>query len=77
VDAYAATFGKEASAWSTEVDGHPLTEADLKRALASGKLKSYLGEAFTAAFAKNPVEIFESLPEPEKVVIKQVATGEA
>ncbi len=76
-DAYASTFGKQASAWSAEVDGHSLTEADLKRVAQDGQLKRYLGTAFAAEFAKSPVEIFDSLPEPEKVLVKQIATGEA
>jgi hypothetical protein len=74
-DAYASTLDKQASAWSAEVDGHTLTESDLKK--AESKLRRYFGESFAAQFAKSPVEIFESLPETERVLIKQMATGEA
>ena len=76
-DAWASTMDKQASAWSTEIDDHTLTESDLKKVAAGGRLKSYLGEAFSQEFAKSPVEVFESLPQTEKVLIKQLATGEA
>jgi len=76
-DAYASTMDKTATGWSAEVDGHTLTEADLKKVASGGKLKGYLGEAFANQFSKNAMEIFESLPDTEKVLIKQLATGEA
>ena len=76
-DAYSSTMSKEASGWSTEVDGETVTEADLQKAAASPRLKSYMGEAFAKQFAKNAAEIFESLPMPEKTLIKQIASGEA
>ena len=76
-DPFVSTMDKNATGWSSEVDGHTLTEVDLKRAAESKQLAGYLGEAFASQFAKNPVEIFESLPAPEKVLIKQVSTGEA
>jgi hypothetical protein len=76
-DAYASVMAKQASAWSAEIDDQTLTEADLKKVATSGKLKGYLGEGFSNEFAKNPVEVFESLPHTEKVLIKQLATGEA
>jgi hypothetical protein len=76
-DAWASAIEKQASAWSADIDDHTLTESDLKKVATSGRLRSYLGEAFSHEFAKNPVEIFESLPQTEKVLIKQLATGEA
>ncbi len=76
-DPFASTMDKHAEGWSKEVDGHILTEADLRKVASSKKLASYLGEAFAGQFAKNPVEIFESLPAPERILIKQVSTGEA
>jgi hypothetical protein len=76
-DPYASTMGKVATGWSDEVDGHELTEADLRKAASSPKLAGYLGSSFAEQFGKDPVAIFESLPTPEKVLIKQVATGEA
>jgi hypothetical protein len=76
-DPYASTMGKVAEGWSTEVDGHTLTADDLRKVAASSKLAGYLGDTFARQFAENPVEIFDSLPSPEKVLIKQIASGEA
>ena len=76
-DPYASTMAKTATSWSGDVDGHTLIEADLRKVAESKKLASYLGEPFAAAFAKSPVEIFDSLPAPDKILIKQISTGEA
>lgn len=76
-DPYASTMGKVAMGWSDEIDDHTLTEQDLRKVAFSKKLAGYLGETFAQQFAQNPVEIYESLPDPEKVLIKQLATGEA
>lgn len=76
-DPYASTMGKNASGWSAEVGGRTVTEEDLKKAAASKKLASYFGSSFAEQFAKQPVEVFESLPAPEKEVVAQVASGEA
>lgn len=76
-DPYASTMGKVASGWSDEIDGHTLTEADLQKVASSTKLAGYLGETFARQFADHPVEVFESLPAPDKVLIKQIAMGEA
>lgn len=72
-----ASMGSEKIAsWSTDVDGGILTEADLQKVAQSGKLKSHFGEAFQNQFSKHAVQIFESLPTPEKVVIAQIAKGQ-
>jgi len=76
-DPYSSTMNKVASSWSAEVDGQTITEADLRKVASTKKLAGYLGDTFTKQFAKNPVEIFESLPSPEKSMIKQVINGEA
>lgn len=76
-DPYASTMGKSAQAWSAEVDGHTITEADLRKVASSPKLASYLGSSFADQFTRNPVEIFESLPSPERVLIKNIAEGAA
>lgn len=76
-DPYASTMGKVATGWSSEVDGHTITEADLRKLAGSSKLAGYLGSDFARQFDANPVEVFESLPDPEKMLIKQVTTGEA
>jgi len=76
-DPYSSTMGKVAEDWSDEVDGETLTGADLRKVCDSGKLVGYFGQAFCDQFKKNPTEIFDSLPDPEKQVIKQIASGEA
>jgi hypothetical protein len=76
-DPFASTMAKVGSGWSDEVDDHTLTESDLRKVGSSKKLASYLGEAFARQFAENPIEIYDSLPDPEKVLIKQISTGEA
>jgi hypothetical protein len=76
-DPYSSTMGKVAEDWSDDEDGETVTGADLKKAVDSGKLEGYFGEAFVNQFKQNPTEIYESLPAPEKQVIKQVALGEA
>ncbi len=76
-DPYASTMDKVAEGWSAEVDGSTLTEDDLRKVATSKKLAGYLGETFARQFSEHPTEIFESLPTPEKVLIKQVISGEA
>jgi len=76
-DPYSSTMGKIAEDWSDEVDGDTITGADLKKVCDSGKLVGYFGQAFCDQFKKNPTEIYDSLPDPEKQVIKQIASGEA
>jgi hypothetical protein len=76
-DPYASTMGKVATGWSSDVDGQVITSNDLQKAASSKKLAGYLGESFATQFAKDPVSIFESLPNTEKVLIKQIINGEA
>jgi hypothetical protein len=76
-DPYASTMDKVAEGWSAEVEGQTITEDDLRKAASSKKLAGYLGEAFARQFSENPTEIFESLPTPERILIKQVISGEA
>jgi len=76
-DPYSSTMGKIAEGWSEDVDGDEVTAADLRKACDSGKMVGYFGQAFCDQFNKNPTEIFASLPDPEKQVIKQIASGEA
>lgn len=76
-DPYSSVMGKKASAWSADIDGVILTEQHLEKAAASGKLGRYLGESFASQFRKNASAIFDSLPSPQKVLIKQIAFGEA
>lgn len=76
-DPWESSMGLEKkSSWAADVDGGTLTEADLQKVAQSGKLKSHFGEAFQNQFSKHAVQIFESLPTPEKVVIAQIAKGQ-
>jgi hypothetical protein len=76
-DPWASTMSAEKNAsWSTSVDGDIITTADLQRVANSSKLASYFGSTFSGQFKKHAVEVFESLPKPEKVLIKQMARGE-
>lgn len=77
VDPYASTMQKKAEGWSAEVDGDMITEADLRKEGVQKKVASYLGDTFARQFAEHPSEVFDSLPTPEKVLIKQVISGEA
>jgi len=76
-DPYASSMGKTASGWSADIDGQIITEADLRKVAGTKKLAGYLGETFARQFSEHPTEIFESLPSPDKVLIKQVISGEA
>jgi hypothetical protein len=76
-DPFASTMGKVASGWSDDVEGVTITEADLRKEAVQKKIAGYMGTAFASQFAANPVEIYESLPAPEKALIQQVITGEA
>lgn len=75
-DPYSSAMAKVAESWSAEVEGNTLTSADLRKVAASPKLASYMGQAFAGQFQKDAEAIFESLPTPEKIVIKKLATGE-
>lgn len=43
----------------------------------SNKLDEMLGKGFSATFAKDPIGIFESLPEPQKVLVSRMAKDTA
>ncbi len=78
-DPFASTMGlvKSASGWSDDVDGHTITEADLRKLAESPKLASYLGVTFAQQFNQHPVEVYESLPADSKTLVKQIISGEA
>lgn len=76
-DPYASVMDKAGSGWSAEVDGDTITEGDLRKITTSNKIAGYMGREFAAAFAKDPIAIFESLPMPEKHLIKQIVDGGA
>lgn len=76
-DPYASSVGKVASAWSADVDGRIITEKDLTDDGVQKKLAGYLGSSFAKQMQDDPVAVFESLPAPEKQLVKQVISGEA
>lgn len=76
-DPYASSMAKTAMGWSMEVDGHTVTEEDLRKEATIKKISGYLGSTFAQQFSKNPSEIFDSLPVTEQVLIKQIVSGEA
>jgi hypothetical protein len=76
-DPFSSSMSKTAEAWSAEVDGRTITEDDLRKEATIKKIAGYLGETFASQFAKSPAEIFESLPAPEKALVKQIVSGEA
>jgi len=69
-----STQVKEASDYVNEVDGHTVTGEQLKK-VSSVKMAQYFGSTMAKQFESNPVEIYSSLPSPEKAVIAQIATG--
>lgn len=76
-DPYSSTMGKAAEDWSEDEDGETVTADDLQRVCNSGQLVGYFGQAFCDQFKQDPVGVYESLPAPEKQVIKQLALGQA
>jgi len=76
-DPWESSMGVEKSAsWHEEVDGEMLTASDLNKVAASDKLRSHFGSTFQGQFKKHAIEVFQSLPTPDKVVIKQIAKGQ-
>lgn len=76
-DPYASAMGKVATGWSEEVDGATITETDLRKEAVQKKIAGYMGSTFATQFAANPVEVYESLPAPEKALIQQIISNEA
>jgi hypothetical protein len=67
---------EKTAGWSEEIDGEMLTSSDLQKAAQSDKLRSHFGSTFRDQFKKHAVDVFNSLPDPDKVVIKQIAKGQ-
>lgn len=76
-DPFESSMSKQAMGWSMEVDGHTVTETDLRKEATLKKIAGYLGSTFARQFSESPAEVFESLPVTEQVLIKQVVSGEA
>lgn len=83
-DPYAAVYGqpKLAEAQPAKADvyswrsGGDYVNGFMLKALASRKvdLDATFGEGFSQSFAKDPVAIFESMPDPQKVVLSRLAS---
>lgn len=73
-DPYFTTFGYETrAAYSTKVAGQDVTEGSLRK-LSSDikvmrKLAQVYGDEFASEFQKDPVSIFESMPQDQKLLI--------
>ena len=76
-DPYASSMSKASSAWSADIDGRLITEDDLRKEATVKKIAGYLGSGFAKQFLSSPGQIFDSLPTPEQVLIKQIVSGEA
>lgn len=79
-DPYAAVFGKTAAVDEDEVwswsEGSDYTNATRLRKLGRGHvaaLDNLFGDGFSASFSKDPVGVFKSMPDPQKVVISRLA----
>jgi hypothetical protein len=76
-DPWDSTMGAEkVASWYAEIDGEMVTANDLKKVAESDKLRSHFGETFQSQFKKHAIDVFNSLPDPDKVVIKQIAKGQ-
>lgn len=76
-DPWDSSMGVEkTSSWHAEVDGEMVTASDLRKVAESDKLRSHFGETFQSQFKKHAIDVFNSLPDPDKIVIKQIAKGQ-
>lgn len=83
-DPYAAVYGqpKLAEAMPAKEDvfswtsGGDYVNGQMLKALASRKsdLDHAFGDGFSQSFAKDPISIFESMPDPQKVVLSRLAS---
>jgi len=77
-DPYYATFGKQANAWSwTGRTGDFTTEEELKWLAKNGRplVHKHFSSEFTDSFIKDPITIFESMPDDSKVILSRLASG--
>ncbi len=68
---------KVASGFSDDIDGEQVTDEMLAKAVNSKQLLQLYGKSFMAEFSKRPVEVFSSLPDDDKRVVKEVLYGRA
>lgn len=77
-DPYYSTFGIDKTAsgeWSEVIGNDLVTETALKNLALVGhkQLHKLFGEDFAKEFQKEPVEIFKSLPEPQKKMVARMS----
>lgn len=76
---YEATFANEPDpyhGWRTKVAGVSLDQEKLSNIASSPKIAQYFGKSVADEFKKEPVAIFESMPNDVKEIIAQLANGE-
>jgi hypothetical protein len=78
-DPWASLAGgrKVASGFSDEIDGDQVTDEMLAKAVDSKQLLQLYGKSFMKEFSKRPTEVFSSLPDDDKRVVKEVLYGRA
>jgi hypothetical protein len=77
-DPYYATFGKQAAAWSwTGRTGDYVSEEELRWLARNGRplIHKHFASDFTNSFIKDPISIFESMPDDSKVILARLANG--
>lgn len=77
-DPYYATFGKQAAAWSwTGRTGDYVSEEELRWLARNGRplVHKHFASEFTNSFIKDPITIFESMPDDSKVILARLANG--
>lgn len=77
-DPFFATYGGNSEAeklasWSWERDGVSVDAAALQNLAESNALKAHFDDGLVSSFNKDPVQIFESLPDTHKSLIAQLA----
>jgi hypothetical protein len=78
-DAFKTCFGtlKVAEAYSWSMEQSSVDEPGLRSLAEKGKpkLASAFGSEFANSFAEDPVAIFESMPDPQKITIANLAAA--
>ena len=77
-DPYFATFGKQASSWSWQSrTGDFVSEDDLVWLARNGRplIHKHFSSDMVNGFIKEPVAVFESLPDDTKMVLARLASG--
>ncbi len=75
-DPYYATFGKVATSWSWQSrTGDFVSEEELTRLARNGRplIHKHFSSEVTSAFIKDPIAIFESMPDDSKTILARLA----